>query len=362
MTFIEKLEKLLLDPDLGIYCSIKEHTTGLKAFFLSTDQAKYSSHFKKQQEHKENGIKEMISYLKDPLSFNERTYTHYSLEFWDDEKGEEITQKILDLEPTDDEIIHLYQYAAFSFGFKLLNFVRLLKKNKKSIIKLMSAGYDAKYDYNNYAGHLRYCLYALCDIGLSDDEHADIIRNYIKNSISIKESETEIINIISVIIADINKAEALILELTGKPVSIKDEVIEKKVIKLEMNDFSLIRKFGLDDSKEISTFLNQFDIEINRNIGLLSDTLNIKYYFQHRNQDERGTHNLIIENISGNTDEINTLLKSYHAYCYDNCSDYASLDELATQLQESPSIFRKIILDTFMPPSAGKEDKKPVKL
>jgi hypothetical protein len=364
MTFIDKLENLLLEPSLDIYCSVKEHTSGLKAFFLSTDFNKYSDHVKKQQENKEDGIKEMISYLKDPINFKERAYTHYSLEFWDDPHGEELEQKILDLEPTDDEVIHLYQHAAFSFGFKLLNFIRMLK-NKESIIKLMSVGYDAKYDYNNYAGHLRYCLYSLSDIELSDDEHANIIRNYIRNSNSIKESETEIINIITAIIIDIKKAEQLILELTGKDIEINDEVIEKKVIKLEMNDFSLIRRFGLDDAKEIAVFLNQFDMEINKNIGMLSDTLNIKYYSQQNfqnPQDDRLTHNLIIENISGNTKEVDTLLDSYHKYCYDNCSDYASLHELTNYLKENPSIFRKIILDTFMPPSASKEDKKSTKI
>ena len=82
MTFIDKLEILLLDPGLDIYCSIKEHTSGLNAFFLSTDFNKYSDHVKKQQVNKEDGIKEMISYLKDPINFKERTYTHYSLEFW----------------------------------------------------------------------------------------------------------------------------------------------------------------------------------------------------------------------------------------------------------------------------------------
>lgn len=361
MTFIEKLEVLLLDSNLGIYCKIKEYTNGVKAFLLNCEQTNYSPIIHNQQEHKESGIKEMMSLLKDPLNFKNGTYTHYSLDFLDEKNGKDIFNKIVELNPTDDELINLYKHTAFSFGFKLAHFLEVLK-NKESIIKLMSVGYDGKYDYVNQSSYLRYCLYYLSNKDFSDDEYSEMIKNFVKNSISIKETEEEIINIIVVIIEDIEKAQKLIFDLTNKDISIKGESIEKKVIKLQMNDFLLIKKFGLDDSKEISEFLNQFDIEINRNLEILSDTISIKYYSQKAPNNYRLSHNLIIENFSGNTEEINKLLDRYYNYCYDNCEYYNSLNDLIQILKDNPSIFRKIVFDTFMPPSAAKEDKKPVKV
>jgi hypothetical protein len=364
MTFIDKLEDFLLNSNLEIYFYIKKYSSGeVNAFEILCKDGITNYHIKEQAEDKKDGLKEMIAYLKDPFGLKNRKFTHYCLNFIGYESGNQIFKKILELEPTDEELIHLYKHTAFSFHFKLLHFARAIK-NKEALLKIMRLGYDGKYDYTDYKNYLILCLRYLYerDNNISDDESIDIIFNYVKNSISMKETKDYIINIIASVIEDKNKAEKLILDLFGETISLEEEPTENKIIKIVMSDFYLIRKYYLEGQKEVNTFLTQFENEVNRNIELLSDTLNLKYYKQNNRKTNRVEHVLLIDNISENTTEINILLEKYNECFSEEYKKLDCTDKTAKILKENPAIFRKFIVEAFMPPSASKEDRKPIKI
>lgn len=363
MEFWDKLKELLLSPDLDLNCKVRIYN---EKNVLSI----YFGFEKNFNSVKTKGIKSMISYLKKPEKYKNKNYQYYSLSFLGEtsKKAQRLWEKILELNPTEDELIHLYKHTAYKFNFNMLKFAEALK-NKESIIKLIKLGYDGE---ELKKPEYEYLRQVLCELSWnndkpSDEENMDAISGFIKNSHNMIETNKEIIDICSVIIKDQYKFVKFIKELIGEDIPFRNKV-EKQVLKLEIHPFTIIADQRVH-SYNLHKHLQIFEKHIVKNLNLITDILSLNYY-QNNIQESDGyyMHNFIIESKSGNTKEVEDLLQLYKdcLFEYYDIEPDGNFEDFYKYLDEYPSLFSNLLLKRNLEKSCienkDKKKKKPVKV
>lgn len=366
MEFLDKLEELLLNPELNISCEVKEINGNRVLLIINSlvPLEECSPNFKIES------IKSMIKYLKDPVNNKDEKYSDYSLKFLEKIGRNKILDKIVELNPTDNELIHLYQYAAYKYNFYMYDFIEVMK-NKESIINIIKLGYDGNnYTIQRYGReNLRQVIYTLSYLTefVSDEEYMDTISEYIKNSNHYHETNKELIDICTLMIRDQNKSSNFIKNLIGEDVLIKKE-IEKMVLKLEFHPFQIMSKYRIQN-EDIEKYLENFVKFFSNNVDLMLDILNLDYYKNNMLEDDGYyLHNLIIESKSNNYNEVIEVLALYRECLiefYDTYED-ADLSDFYKYLKKNPSAFRNLILKRNLEKTCLQinieEKKKPVKI
>jgi hypothetical protein len=364
MQFLDKLEELLLNPDLHLNCMVRtfneQKVLGLTVYPVSKKE--------NSKVFKTKAIKSMISYLKRPERYKNKKY--YSLSFLSEkfQRANIVWQKILELNPTEDELIHLYQHTAYRFNFNMLNFINELN-TKESMIRLIKLGYDGEGQKKPVYENLRevLCVLSWNKEKPSDEENMDAISGYIKNSNKITETNKEIIDICNVVIKDQQKFVNFIKELIGEDIPLRNK-IEKHVLKLEIHPFSIISEQRVH-SYNLHEHLKNFEKHIIKNLDLITDILSLNYY-QNNIPESDGyyMHNFIIESKSQNTNEVIELLKLYTdcLFEYYNIEPNGTFEDFYKYLDKNPSLFSNLVLKRNLEKNCiiNQENKKknPVKV
>lgn len=345
MKFLDKLELMLFETS-DIYCTTYSSRNYSNSLILEVNAHEVNC-CKSRQSYIRQGINEMISYLKDPIKNKPVKYTHFYL----NTTPNSILNKINDLNPTDEDLVNLYKHVAH--GFTFFKFSSLLK-NKESIINIIKLGHDYTYNWENRVDeYFKKCLSFLKSYGLSEDEMIEVIYHYIKNSKNIIEAEGEkyLIGLCIFFIKDKNKCKKLIREALNQEVDIQDNFIEKKVLKLEMDDSFFIKKYGFIHPKNIQNFLIMFQKHVSNNSILFNSVLNLDYY-------KTNKHNLIIESNSDNINELKEILDIYFEYYISTIKDYPLPTDFFKHLDNSPDIFKKMILNIILKQDLIKQEEK----
>jgi len=330
MSFLDKLELMLIEsPD--IYCTAY-YGVNSDSLVLEVNAHEINC-CKNKQSYIKQGIIEMMDYLRDPINNKPQKYKN----FFFNTSPNSIIDRIQELNPTDEDLINLYKHVAHGFTFSIFKFIPLLK-SKENIIKLIKLGHNYTFNWDNRKSEcLKECLLFLKQYNLSEDEISDVISSYVKNSQNIIKAEQErnLIALCNFAIKDEMKCQTLIEEIIGYEVEIQLNKIEKKVIKLEMDDSFFVRKYGFINPNFIEEFLINFEKQIKNNLLLLNHTLNLDYY-------RTKTHNLIVESNNGNSHELFEILDMYFNYFLSNKELNTPLDYLQ-YFYNNPENFRKMI-------------------
>jgi hypothetical protein len=356
MEFLDKLQALLIDSD-NIYCTTyyygDNNENKFKHLVLEINAHELNCSRNKQSYIK-RGIIDMISYLKDPIHNKSNQYTQFFLNL----SHNNLLEKINELNPTDEDLIHLYKYASHGFTFSLFQFFPFIKK-RENILNIIKLGHDYTHNWDNRQSEcFKDCLEYTKKFELTEDELTEVVFNYIKNSKNIIEAEQErnIVALCNHTIKDKNKCRELIKDVVGKDIQIQTNNVEKEVIKIEIDDSFFVRKYGFINPYLIEVFLSNFTKNIKANIELLNHTINVDYY-------QNNIHNLIVESING-TNEINDILEVYLKYYIENKDDFNMPQDYFKYLVSNPEVFQKMILNVILNQSLEKkiENNKVIKV
>jgi hypothetical protein len=366
MEFLDKLEELLLSPEFNIKCDIRVNESNQKRFNITTHNMNADDSLRIE------GIKSIISYLKDPINYKNEKYDYYCLKFLSEIDGEKKWEKILELKPTEEELIHLYQYAAYNCESNhMLQFIRALN-TKRSIKKIIQLGYDGQHHKKNSFSHecLREILYEWSwkKEKVLDEDYMEAVAGYIKNSKNLFETNKEIIDLCILMIRDSNKSLKFIKEILGENIPLKNKT-EKTVLKVEIHPFTLMPYHRIP-ANGINTYLKNFEKHVSKNLDLLIDITSFTYY-QNNFPENDGyyMHNFIIESKSKNSSELMEALKSYRECVvkhWEINNDDDGIEGFYKYLRENPIIFRNALLNMNLQKTCikneEKERKKPVKI
>jgi hypothetical protein len=338
MDFFDKLQSLLIDSE-DIYCTTyyRSNDNNYKHLILEINAHELNCS-KNRQSYIKRGIIDMVSYLKDPINNKSYQYNHFFLNL----SHNNLLEKINELNPTDEDLMHLYKYVAHEFTFSLFQFIPFIKK-RENILNIIKLGHDYTHNWDNRQSEcFKDCIEYTKKFDLTEDELADVVFNYIKNSKNIMEVELErnILALCNHAIKDKNKCRELIKDVVGKDIEIQTTNVEKQVIKIEIDDAFFVRKYGFINPYLIESFLSDFTKNIKDNIQLLNYTINVDYYQTH-------THNLIVESIN-NSDEINDLLEIYLKYYIENKEEFNMPQDYFKYLFSNPEAFKKMLLNVVL--------------
>lgn len=355
MTFLDNLQSLLIDSD-NIYCTTYYY--GIDNYYkhlvleINANEINCS---KNKQSYIKQGIIDMIAYLKNPINNKSDKYSHFYLNL----SHNNLLEKINELNPTDEDLMHLYKHVSHGFTFSIFQFFPFIKK-RENILNIIKLGHDYTYNWDNRQSEcFKDCIEYIKRLALTEDQLADVVSSYIKNSKNIIEAEHKrnIIALCNHAIKDKNKCRELIKNVVGIDIEIQTDNIEKQVIKIEMDDAFFIRKYGFINPFLIESFLNNFSKNVKDHLQLLSYTVSIDYYQNH-------THNLIIESING-SGEINEILEIYLKYYLDNEDKFNLPQDYFKYLLSTPEAFRNMVLNVVLNQSLTKkkqDNKKVVKV
>jgi hypothetical protein len=355
MLFLDKLQSLLTDTN-NIYCTTYYYGRDqyYKNFVLEINANEINCS-KNKQSYIKRGIIDMIAYLKDPINNKSSQYNQFYLNL----SHNNLLEKINDLNPTDEELMHLYKHVSHGFTFSLFQFFPFIKE-RKNILNIIKLGHDYTHNWDNRQSEcLKDCLEYTKKLNLSEDELADVVSCYVKNSKNIIEAEHErnIVALCNHAIKDKQKCRELIKDVVGKDIEIQTNTIEKQVIKIEMDDAFFVRKYGFINPHLIESFLNNFSQNIKDNLQLLNHTVSIDYY-------QNNKHNLIVESTSGSA-EINEILENYLKYYIDNQIKFDMPQGYFKYLFSNPEAFKNMVLHVVLNQSLEKNknnNKKVVKV
>ncbi len=345
MSFLDKLE-LMLFESTDIYCTAYYFGVNSDSLILEVNAHEINC-CKNKQSYIKQGITEMMDYLRDPINNKPKKYGHFFL----NTVPNSILNKIMELEPTDEDLINLYQHVSHGFNFSLFRFFPLLK-SRESILKIIKLGHDYRFNWDNRKSeNFKECLLFLKQYKLSDDELIDVMSNYVKNSKNILQAEGErnLIALCNFSIRDEVKCKQIIKETIGYEVEIQSQKIEKKVIKLEMDDSFFVRKYGFISPFFIEDCLMNFEKHVRKNLSLFNYTINLDYY-------KTNKHNLIIESKNGSSSELVEVLDAYFNYYLSN-QGFHSLADYFQYLYHNPESFKKMIWNATLKQELGENIK-----
>lgn len=330
MSFLDKLENLLITSDNIAYVLLpaEEDMSGDK------DTLYIGAGSVAENNMKITYVKEIINYLTLP---KEDCLYSVIVSFFSKEKNNLcLIEEILKLQPTDDDLLFLYQHIQLQEE-EIPSFLQLLK-DKQSFIDALKMGNIRSFYIENEKEFLKKCFDIGKNFELSVEDYYDIFASYIKNSRMIVKKD-RLFELFIDYVDNSQLLENLFEKIYRTKINIAHGITTKTVEKIDMNSLSLMKNYKFIGSDDIDKLLDFFVTTVRNNIDSFTSTINIEYFKSVKNFSNFTEYSLIVE-----TSNINECCVVLDLYLKHYVSFNTNSSQFIENLKHNPQIFDNFIL------------------